>query len=229
MAGLIESGMALGAGFLGAKRARNQAEKDKKNRLKLIESMDWEPMYAAETVPTYQHSRSPVARSFLESFLMGTNPAATYSGTPNAQALQAAQQRRENQLFGTPEARLQQQRQMESETPWKVNVPTRKVVPNNDATFTAQAPKLKEMGLNDNLRWAVLGVQGGKEALGNNGVTFATAATGKIPELSRLIEQYGDPDKLADDIRSGRVKLWGHTYGSSEGNAAKDPYRTMKA
>lgn len=121
---LLESAANAIAGAVAAKKNREAAEKDRKARMQMIESMDFKPMYASDTTPTFQRTESPVARSYLESFLMGTNPNATFSGAPNAQAVKANQQAMENQTFGTPQQRVQRQQQILQETPWKVTAPT---------------------------------------------------------------------------------------------------------
>lgn len=117
----------VGTAVMNKKNAK-AAEKNRKQGIDMIKSMDWEPMYASETVPTYQRTQSPVARSYLESFLMGNNPNATFSGAPNAKLTKARQQEAQNQMFGTPEQRVAQQRAMEAQTPWKVQTPSRPVI-----------------------------------------------------------------------------------------------------
>lgn len=117
----------VGTAVMNKKNAK-AAEKNRKQGIDMIKSMDWEPMYASETVPTYQRTQSPVARSYLESFLMGNNPNATFSGAPNAKLTKERQQAAQNQMFGTPEQRVAQQRAYEATTPWKVQTPTRPVI-----------------------------------------------------------------------------------------------------
>lgn len=132
-----------------AKKDRKAAEEDRKQRMAMINNMDFEPMYASQTTPTFQRTQSPVARSYLESFLMGNNADSTFSGSPNAAAKKGVQQRAQNQTFGTPEARAQQQQQILKETPWAVQAPTRPVVgeQSQSASFVAQYPAMATLGI----------------------------------------------------------------------------------
>jgi hypothetical protein len=128
---------------------RQAAKEDRAARMKMFEAMDFEPMYASENVPTYQKTKSPVARSYLESFLMGNNPDSTLSIAPNAAVTKKAQQQKQNAMFGTPEERMAQQRAVAAETPWKVTAPTRPVVTpqREEATWQAKYPRATAMGL----------------------------------------------------------------------------------
>lgn len=212
--GIIKEGLTVGTAWLGAKRQQNQAKREKKERLALLESMDWQPMYTSQVAPTYQRTQSPVARSYLESFLMGSNPNATFSGSPNAAAVQAAQQRRENSLFGTPNERMKRQAAFMEETPWRVETPTRPVVPaKNEAVYKAKEPGWAALGLNQNLENVLKRVRGGDEYLRNLGLARVTWGH---DELSKLLKKYdNDPDALAEAIRSGKQTVWGHRYRSS--------------
>ena len=133
-----------------AAKNKKSAEHDRAERMALINQMDFEPMYASAQVPTYQKTQSPVARSYLESFLMGNNPNATFSGAPNAGATQKAQQSQQNAMFGTPEARVARQREIDAATPWKVTPPTRTVLQNSgEALFAAENPILARKGFTE--------------------------------------------------------------------------------
>lgn len=145
---LIDSAIGAGVAAKQASRAREFAKKEQEARLKLIEQMDFEPMYASDTTPTFQRTQSPVARSYLESFLMGSNPNATFSGSPNAKEVKANQQMMENATFGTPQARVQRQQEILQETPWKVTTPTRPVRTEADKTteWSMANPKLAKAG-----------------------------------------------------------------------------------
>lgn len=145
---IIDSIVNAVAGAKATKKNREAAENDRKQRMAMIESMDFEPMYASNTTPTFQRTQSPVARSYLESFLMGTNPNATFSGSPNAKAMQASQQRQENATFGTPQERAQRQQQILQETPWKVVAPTTpvKTEQSKESAWTAGNPEWVRLG-----------------------------------------------------------------------------------
>lgn len=131
------------------KKNRKAAEQSKREGIDLINSLDYTPTYASETTPTYQKTQSPVARSYLESFLAGNNPNMTFSGSPNAQRVKANQQIAQDQMFGTMQERIAQQRAADAATPWKVQTPTRPVVtPQNQAAgFQAQNPAAAKQGL----------------------------------------------------------------------------------
>jgi hypothetical protein len=150
----IASGFGKMWGKAKEDKANKEAiEKDKRERMGLMQSLDYEPMYASQNVPTYQKTKSPVARSYLESFLMGNNPNATFSGAPNAAATKKGQQYQQNAMFGTPEQRIAQQRAVDAETPWKVTPPTRPVVgtQSEEALHTATVPDLAAAGVTKDL------------------------------------------------------------------------------
>jgi hypothetical protein len=133
-----------------AKENQKAAERDKERQFKVLESMDFEPVYASATTPTYQRTESPIARSYLESFLLGNNPDATFSGAPNAKATRAGQQYQQNAMFGTPEQRVARAQQIQTETPWwKVTPPTQPVVTQKmkDSSFTARYPEIAKLGI----------------------------------------------------------------------------------
>lgn len=140
------------------KNDRKAAEKDRKERFKLIESMDFEPTYASETTPTFKRTESPVARAYLESFLMGQNPDATFSGAPNAAIAKKQQQTAQNTLYGTPEARAARQAQILQETPWAVTAPSKPVVNEQKqaATWAAKHPTLAGLGVTSDADFAEL-------------------------------------------------------------------------
>lgn len=196
-----------------AKKNQAFAERQQRAGAQLINELDYEPMYASSRVPTYQRSQSPVARSFLESFLVGNNPSATFSGAPNAAATKQRQQTAQNAMFGTPEARIAQQRQMEAATPWKVKPPTRKVNPQAGASpgaadWTMQNNDLAGVGLNKNLYDALdetgldLNAMRDKKKWKNSSQAGEYVRTQAIMDKI-LSEKYGgNADRLAADIRA---------------------------
>lgn len=111
----------------GLSRNIDEEEKARQERLKLLDSLDWEPEYASAHVPTYQKTKSPIARSYLESLLLGQNPDATFEGATNAKYKKAAQQRTMDNLYGTLPARAAEARAVQAETPWKVTTPTESI------------------------------------------------------------------------------------------------------
>lgn len=111
----------------GLGRNVDEEEKARQERLKLLDSLDWEPEYASAHVPTYQKTKSPIARSYLESMLLGQNPDMTFEGATNAKYKKAAQQRTMDNLYGTLPARAAEARAVQAETPWKVTTPTESI------------------------------------------------------------------------------------------------------
>lgn len=107
-------------GWVEKRKNAKAIAKAAKEQQALFESLDHEPEYAADYTPTFKRTESPVARAYLESFLLGQNPDATYSGDPNAKYIQAAQQRSQNTTYGTPEERAARQAAIMKETPWEV-------------------------------------------------------------------------------------------------------------
>lgn len=197
-----------------AKRAGELAEKQQKAGMQLVNELDYEPMYASERVPTFQRSQSPVARSYLESFLAGNNPSATFSGAPNAKVTKMRQQGAQDQMFGTMQQRIAAQRAMEAETPWKVTPPERKINPNRNATpggaqWTVENGKLAGYGINKEINDAVsstgndltLGYQKGTNPFGRDGML---AREGRAAGIQNLLqnEYRGDEARLAADIRA---------------------------
>lgn len=149
--GLFESIFNLGGKVKQAKEQRATAKEEAERNLRTIQSLDWEPMYSSQTIPQYQKSQSPVARSFLESFLAGNNPAATFSGSPNAAVNKAVQQKQQNAMFGTMGERLYKQRQIDSYNPYQVKTPTRPVVTEKgkSAQTVQQYPIMADNGVTD--------------------------------------------------------------------------------
>ncbi len=197
-----------------AKEAAKLAKEQQKAGMQLINELDYEPMYASQNVPTFQRSKSPVARSYLESFLAGNNPSATFSGAPNAKVTKARQQGAQNQMFGTIEQRIAAQRAMEAETPWKVTPPERKINPNRAtnpgaAQWTVENSDLAGYGVNKEINDAVtstgndltLGHREGTNPFGRDGML---AREGRAAGIQNLLqnEYKGDEARLAADIRA---------------------------
>lgn len=224
MAGPLATAIQGASNKKAAKKDKAYAAQQQRAGAQLINELDYEPMYASENVPTYQRSQSPVARSYLESFLMGNNPSATFSGAPNAKLTKQRQQSSQNAMFGTPEQRIAQQRQMETATPWKVTPPTRKVNPSAEpdgaADWTMQNSELASYGINKTLADALADT--GTDMTALNARSRKTQA-GALELISinkwldkTLKEQYGgDRNKLAADIRSagGAKQLFNQQRG----------------
>ncbi len=196
-----------------AKKAAELAEKQQKAGMQLVNELDYEPMYASERVPTFQRSQSPVARSYLESFLAGNNPSATFSGAPNAKVTKMRQQGAQDQMFGTMQQRIAAQRAMEAETPWKVTPPERKVNPDRGtdegaAQWTASHADAAAYGVNKDIFEAATSVGEPLEAksgkLKGNDWQKNLRADGNLQYLNKLLQgpYKGDQGRLAADIRA---------------------------
>jgi len=127
----------------GLLRNVDEEEKARQQRIKLIESLDWDPEYASAHVPTYQKTKSPIARSYLESLLLGQNPDAVFSGATNAQYKKAAAQRTMDNLYGNLPARAAEAAAVQRETPWKVTTPTESI---RDRGFSEGSRLGKKLG-----------------------------------------------------------------------------------
>lgn len=107
-------------GIMSSGRSQKDARKNREMQMEFAQNLPWEPAYASDTAPTYQKTQSPVARAYLESFLLGQNPDSTFSGSPNAQGVKDQQQLRTNAAYGTPQDRQAMQQKLMTETPWAV-------------------------------------------------------------------------------------------------------------
>jgi hypothetical protein len=141
----------------GSKKTLEAEEKAREQGISLLDQLDWEPEYASQHVPTYQKTNSPIARSYLESLMLGQNPDATFEGATNARAIKAAQQRTTNNLYGDLGARAAQAAAVQQETPWKVTPPSRVIAPTalgastSAAGFAAQEEQKRIQKLKDEM------------------------------------------------------------------------------
>jgi len=145
----LKGGFRLFGQVKANKENRKAAEEARRQSFNTIKSLDWEPMYASDTVPQYQKTQSPVARSYLESFLAGNNPNMTFSGAPNAALTKQRQQQSQDAMFGTMDQRIAQQRAIEQQNPYKVQTPTRKVFSDQaqQGVFASSHPQATAAGL----------------------------------------------------------------------------------
>ncbi len=127
MANLAESLIGAGLSFKAAKDQQKAADAAAAKRLNLIKSLDFNPTMTSDLAPTYQRTQSPIARSWIESFLSGNNPDAVSPTSPNASFMKARAQAQQNSMFGTPEERAAQQQQFMQATPWAVTSPKRQI------------------------------------------------------------------------------------------------------
>jgi hypothetical protein len=150
---LFERGFGALAGYFGARKDKRAQEKAREDKLGLINQLDWEPAYASDTAPTYQKTKSPVARSYLESLLLGQNPDATWEGAANAKPIKAAQARTTQSLYGNLGQRAAESAAVQKETPWKIT--SRPTAPVKTPTIDPETERdpLALMDARDQLKW----------------------------------------------------------------------------
>lgn len=202
---LVDKAYNAGSSALQNKRDKKAVEQERKRNLSLIKELDYEPMYASETVPTYQKTKSPVARSYLESMLMGNNPSSTFSGAPNAKLTKQRQQTSQNAMFGTPEQRIAQQRAIDLEQPYKVKTPTRKVVGDkaDSAMWTAENFPYANKGVNKNLYDTINATSknGQMPTVKGSDIRGGIGAHTELIAVEELSKAYGGPDAAAAAVR----------------------------
>ena len=190
--------MRAGSGMRETKKNAQAVERQRKANLALFNSLDYEPMYASETTPMMQRTQSPVARSYLESMLMGNNPSSISSTRPNAGVQKAQAQRSQNAMFGTPEARVAQQRALEQQPMYQVQTPTRKVAGTSESKdrqqYIAEHPDAAGIGVTRELEnvW--------KEKFGGKGLhddPFAYAA------MREALGNGWSPERIVAELRGG--------------------------
>jgi hypothetical protein len=137
------AGSAVDLAYSGKKNIKAEEEAVKK-RLALLDSLDWQPEYASQHVPTYQKTQSPIARSYLESMLLGQNPDSTFSGATNAKYKKAAQQRTMDSLYGSMPQRAAESARVQQETPWQVTPPTRQIAPPKALTVSERRAQAEQ-------------------------------------------------------------------------------------
>ena len=84
------------------KAKQRDAKRAMQRQQQYFDLMNFEPQYAT------QRAQSPQARAWLESYLAGNNPDATFSTDPNAQFKKQAAQASKDQMFGTNQQLIQQ-------------------------------------------------------------------------------------------------------------------------
>lgn len=122
-----ERGLGLIGDWVAARKNKKAIAAANKKNQDFLSKLDYEPTYASDLAPTYQKTQSPLARSYLESILVGNNPAMTAPGQANARVAQARQQQQANRMWGTPQQLVGRERAIEAAQPWKVNAPTQPV------------------------------------------------------------------------------------------------------
>jgi hypothetical protein len=130
---------AAGKSARDAREARTQG-------LDMVANQDWEPELASDHIGTYQRSQSPVARSFLESFLTGNNPAAVQDVRLGSQRDAAKKQAGFDQAYGGFDQLRRKQRAMEEATPWAVKPFEGPAITQRDRR-NVEAPGLSKFGI----------------------------------------------------------------------------------
>lgn len=124
--GLFETlGTNLGNIYAAKKNREETARNARRNSL-MVESMDWTPTYANNLMSNggqYQKTESPLADSYLESILTGSNPDTVFSGSPNAAGAKQAKLAQREQQFGKPADLLARQRKVQSTNPYQTWTP----------------------------------------------------------------------------------------------------------
>lgn len=172
---------------------KKAAREQNKQQLDLIKSLDWTPTTTAELAPTYQRSQSPVARSYLESFLLGSNPDSVMPGDPMAAQKKRQMQYAQNQQFGTPEQRIAQQNAYRATTPWAVQPAAARAQKEQaksqaESQFAAANPDAVKLGLDQKLYNKLEDAGVFRGGLSEQAV--------KNPEVVRSLAELGDYDAL---------------------------------
>lgn len=94
------------------------AERMREEAFGIANQLNWNPDYVSDLVQPYQKAQSPVARSFLESLLTGSNPSMVQSTRLGANRLQAGAQAGFDQQTGGWDQLLARQREADQQTPW---------------------------------------------------------------------------------------------------------------
>jgi hypothetical protein len=182
---------------VGDKKNRKAAEKARKQGIGVIESLDYEPTYATDLVPQYQKTQSPVARSYLESFLAGNNPNMTFSGAPNAGLTKQRQQTAQDQMFGTMGERVAKQRALEQQNPYLVKRPDKPVVGQREkaALHGVSNPNAKATGVDEALH-AKLVELGAVKPGADLSFEAKGGADGNFARAIRAAAEAGDADAV---------------------------------
>lgn len=180
-------------GWLGARKSQRQARQERENQKRYVDELDWEPEYAADHVPTYQKTQSPVARAYLESTLLGYNPDTTWEGETNAKYKRAMQERTKGNLFGTPEELAAESKRVQADnSAYKVAPFTRQVNPPDTTTTESGQFNASQLPVNQVATYLQQ----------TKGLTDVAA---RNAEMQRLLKQYGTTDRIVDAIRAGKV------------------------
>ncbi len=185
-------------GWMGARKGERQAKRARRERMDLVNSMDWEPELASTNVTPYQKTNSPVARAYVESLLLGQNPDLTFSGETNADFKRAAQERTSANLYGTPAELAAKGAAAQAENPYEVTTPTRPVGPRSlrptDPSKLSPTEQTK-LAQNDpeNQVNAILRERGVR------GLAEMTKAR------RDLVQKYGSMERALDMIKKGRA------------------------
>lgn len=138
--------------FLGKqvtnKQNQQAIDRARRQQYEMINSLDWEPMYASQTVPQYQKTQSPVAGAYLSSLLTGNNPDSILTG-PNMARRKADAQMSKDAMYGTNQELMAKQNAIESTNPYTFKTPERKVMgeQNQEAMYKGRAPNISGWGV----------------------------------------------------------------------------------
>ncbi len=214
------------AGLIGAANQRKAAKQAAKDQASLIKTLNWDPTTTAELAPTYQRSQSPVARSYLESFLLGNNPDSVMPGDPMAAQKKRQMQYSQNQMFGTPEQRVAQQAAYRATTPWAIDPqPQKRAAAKQQQAqerglFQSEHPRAVEVGLDETL-FSQLKEQG----VVQKGDYFSDLAKNN-PDVVRSLAEIGDYKTLDKIINLREPKAATYATGEARRRQQQEYQRT---
>lgn len=135
-AALFGAGTKLVFDVKNARRAKRVARQNEQ----FARGLDWDPPELPSAhIPQYQRARSPVADAYINSFLLGINPAAQSPGSANATLRKQMMQHEVDGTFGDRASLMKQQQQVDASQPWAYTAPE-----NNGSDIAAERIKAAE-------------------------------------------------------------------------------------
>lgn len=200
-----------------AKQAQAQARDDRERGVFMSQQMDWKPEYASEHVGAYQKAETPIADTFLNSFLTDDNASAQQGTRAGAPAAQANATNRSAQRYGTVDQLVARNNQVQKETPWAVTPFTREIDKPDVSQNAYEADRAGGLSP-DQLK--ALAAQGFKF---NTKGQFRTVKSGG--DAKALMKAAG----IAPDSEQGRQYMRGVASALSTGTTMEEIARTPPA
>lgn len=162
-------------------------------QLRMAGGMPYEPQYVSNLTTPYQKSQSPVARSYLESMLTGTNPDLVSRGAPNAAAQKQQMSQQQDQLYGTMADRQALATRMAATNPYQVKPITRQVGGPEDQEMlhSARYGKMADAGI-DRAGMASLEAPGHFDLSDDAAVDWAGGKNGTSWKYVKQLQDAGD-------------------------------------